>query len=362
MASRLNPIVFLKGLRAAQNRFITPRKLMDISRSVFGKDLTPEQARDHLAEVEAELRPLYSSTLWLLSRGNVREGSVQEVASFCRKHQTTLNAAILVGDGTARDKYIRSLVCRFPDKRFADTERDNPWLGYEKEFFVGLFDLDPNKALPVAEISTDDQKLIGDLKRHAKCVGLSEIPAHVVNRMQRDFVFILVLEDLIGGDAQRFIELLTDPKAAYSFEEAIKGLGSPLNNFGLNHLYMYRQYKINREEYEGIATSGAESLLESAEREEYSEDTRARLKRSAQVGREICPHMDEIIRAYGLDFEVDKLPEVFFYQGYRVYWAEPDHWGDPGRADYYLHQIRSLLFITGILMTRYGYSHREIYG
>jgi len=381
--SRLNPVVFLKGLRAAGNRFITPRKLMDISRSVFGKELTPEQARDRLTEVEADLRPLYSASLWLLARGNIREGSIQEVLPFCRRRHAYWKVSDSEDDKYARENYLRALVCRFPEKSFVDDGMENPWR--EIEDFSDLFCLDPNMSLSVTDLPESKEDLLafyesqlkGDnltavktLKIFTRYAGLTDIPANIIARMQRDFLFAFALhgkaqniglasfnQKAVEREVPGFLILLSNPKMEYSFKEAQEGLGSPLNNFGLNYLSLYRRYKTNMEAYEDRLKAELDNIRKYAE-----EDTenRTEYERLSQIYREICLHMDEIVRINGLDFEVDKLPEVFFYQGYRGGIGSDGEWGDAGREDHYKHQLRNLLLITGILIKRYGYSLVEL--
>ncbi|MBI5698853.1 hypothetical protein HZC35_00895 [Candidatus Saganbacteria bacterium] len=105
----------LKGLRIARNTPISPRSVREIGNSIFLQNLTDAQARDHLIEVDAELKPLFSATLRYLASARIRRrGSIKEVLAFCNEHQATGRVSDLIADEQARITYIMQLALHFP--------------------------------------------------------------------------------------------------------------------------------------------------------------------------------------------------------------------------------------------------------
>lgn len=369
MQSRINPVVFLKGLRAAGNRSITPRKLTDISRSVFGNDLTPEQARDHLAEVEADLRPIYSATLRLLGRGEEREGSIQDILSFCKKHQASWSLSVLISNETAREQYLSALVRRFPEASYVSEIKKHP-LRFTRGFDE-LYVLDPTRALTLVDMPeskevalpadpikrllmeiqmyrTERKTVLDNLKESAKSVGLKEIPAHVIDRMQKDCLFALVLirsASYLGETtgAQRFLELISDPNVEYSLDEALAGVYRLTINFFSRRLSLYKLYKSDRGKYESVLGENYH-LMQSTRIGPDSLEFK--------VTWELCPHMDEIVQVYGLDLEADKIPEEFFTDFIR----KPELKKCYKNQLYYKNQLRNILILVHVLERDYRYA------
>lgn len=113
------PATRLTAILARSNRPINAIEIRKIARTLFGHNLTLEQAGNHLAEIDARLRSLYATTIRFLDTGKVRRGDLEEALRFCRDHQMwdiqTLNA-----NEIARREYIEALEFQFPRQGILD--------------------------------------------------------------------------------------------------------------------------------------------------------------------------------------------------------------------------------------------------